>query len=525
MTTSIMQQPASAWDDTRFQREKRSGVFMGLGWLQISYMAAGVGVLMIIYFALPFPVAQLVALGGAGFLFATAVPAPMGRPLVEWALFYVVYTLRGAWGYLRFRRKWHQEPVSEADQAEDTPEPASIDKKGRIRPGKPWRLRLIGEFDELLVYTMPNGDAFVFDPRKKEVILTARIQTEKAFDLESQDSRESRTRGFKDMLTAVTRLPGIQLTAMSDQTTMVSGQHVARWYQNRQQLPGLRTGAKVDPFLHSALETAMQREQGMPVHEMWLTVVLSGDGLRDQSKRTGRGVGGLMQAIEPTMNAIEHLVMPSGAEVTGWHSPRSLSALIRGAFDPESSVEISERTGEREGVAPTSAGPMAVDVHRGHLSTDSGLHRTFMISEWPQFGARFGFLDELVFLGDFRHTVTVIMRPREQRKALKAVRGRKATWETSERQRARWGSVSSVEHARERQDLEDEEQQLVEGAAALQQVGLVTVTGRDEAELEAHTSRLLTRAPAAGCEVRPLWWQQDSGFVAAALPLGRIDVR
>lgn len=525
MTNSTMQEVTSEWDDTRFHREKRSGVFMGLGWLQLGYMAAGVAVLLVFYFILPFPWSQLVALAGAAFLFCTAVPTPMGRPLIEWVLFAVVYTLRGAWGFLRFRREWHKEPVREDDEDADVAERATVDKKGRIKPGKPWRLHLIGEFDELLVYTMPNGSAFVFDPRKKEIILTARIQTEKAFDLESFESRESRTRGFKEMLTGVTRLPGIHLASMSDQTTMISGQHVARWYHNRQNLNGVKTGADVDPFLHSSLETAMQREQGMPVHEMWLTIVVGADDVRNQGKPNKRGIGGLMDAVQSTMNAVEHSVMTSGAEVTTWHTPRSLSALIRGAFDPESSVEISERTGEREGVAPTSAGPMAVDVHRGYLSTDSGLHRTFMISEWPQFGARFGFLSELVFLGDFRHTVTVVMKPREQRKALKSVRGRKATHETSERQRKRWGGVPSLEHAREGEDLEEEERHLVEGAAALQQVGLVTVTGRDEAELEAHTSTLLTRTPAAGCEVRPLWWQQDSGFVAAALPLGRIDVR
>lgn len=525
MTSATANHQESAWDNTRFQREKRSGVFMGLGWLQISYLAAGVVGLLVLYLALPVPYAQIVGLLGAAFLFATAVPAPAGRPLPEWVLFFMAYSLRGAWGYLRFRREWHKEPVSTDDRDAESPEPATVDQKGRIRPGKPWRLRLIGEFDELLVYTMPQGSAFVFDPRKKEVIITAKIQTEKAFDLESQEARESRTRGFKDMLTAVTRLRGIKLTALSDQTTMVSGRHVARWYENRQNIDGQKTGADIDPFLHSSLKNAMHREQGMPVHEMWLTVVLGADGLRDQAKNSTRGIGGLMHAVSGAMNSIEHLVMPAGAEVVDWHTPRSLSAVIRGAFDPESSVEISERTGDRAGVAPTSAGPMAVDVHRGHLSTDSGLHRTFMISEWPQFGARFGFLDELVFLGDFRHTVTVVMRPREQRKALRAVRGRKATWEASDKQRARWGKPPSVEHSREAADLEDEEQQLVEGAAALQQVGLVTVTGADEAQLEAHTALLQTRAPAAGCEVRPLWWQQDSGFVAAALPLGRIDVR
>lgn len=525
VSEATQQHTESPWDDVRFQRERRSGVFMGLDWLQIGYLAAGLVVVLIFWFALPFPWAQLVGLFGAAFLFLTAVPAPAGRPLIEWALYWMSYFKRGYRGNLRFRREWHQEPVSGSGEEEDQPQNATIDKKGRIRPGKPWRLRLIGEFDELLMYTMPDGRAFIFDPRKKDVIMTARIQTDKAFDLESFDARQSRTGGFKNMLTGIARISGVRLVSMSDQTTMVSGRHVARWYQNRMSLDGAKTGSEIDPFLHSSLEEAMQREKGMPVHETWLTIVISADALRDQGKSRRRGIGGLMEAMQSVQSGIEHLVMPAGAEVVLWHTPRSLSALMRGAFDPDSSVEISERSGEREGVSPYSAGPMAVDVHRGHLSTDSGLHRTFMISEWPQNAARFGFLEKLVLMGDFRHTVTVVMRPREQRKALKNVRGRKATWQTSDRQRRRWGSVESLEHDREMDDIRQEEQELVQGSAPLQQVGLITVSGKDETELAANTDTLLTRAPEASCEVRPLWWQQDSGFVAAALPLGRIDVR
>lgn len=529
MSNGVQEKFESPWDGTTFQREKRSGVLLGLGWLQLGYLTVGVVGLLILWWLLPFPWGQIGTLLGAAFLFFTAVMTPAGRPLIEWALYSLTFLVRGAFGFLRFRRGWHNESVEEGEDGqgteEDQPEPATVDKKGRVKPGKPWQLHLIGEFDELKMYQMIDGSAFVFDPRKREVILTARIGTDKAFDLESLEGREARTSGFKDLLTSVTTLPGVTLTAMSDQTTMVSGRNVESWYQKRQSLEGVQTGKEIDEFLHASLQNAMRREQGMPFHEMWLTVVLSADKLRERGKSSRRGIGGLMETVPSTMSSIEHRLAPTGAVITNWHTPRSLSAIIRGAFDPDASVEISERTGDFAGVAPTSAGPMAVDVHRGHLSSDSGLHRTYMISEWPQFGARFGFLDKFVFLGDFRHTVTVIMRPRDQRKALQKVRGRKATHHASERTRRKLGGADSLEHRRELDDLEAEERELVEGAAALQQVGLITVTGRDEMELEAHSTALLSVAPEAGCEVRPLWWQQDSGFVAAALPLGRIDVR
>lgn len=523
----------TAWDGVHFQRERQTGVFLGLGKMQVWTLGAGLAVVLLVWFLAPviFPFRVLAALVVAAGVFGLAVPRPAGRPLVEWVLLWSRYQARGFWGYLRFRRPWHEEPVREDKAAErnGTPEEdkhqAFVTKKGRIKPGKPHRLHLAGEFDELLMYTMPEGEAMLWDPRKREVLMVAAIRTEKAFDLESLEHQEDRTRAFSEMLTGLAGVPGISLVAMSDQTTMISGANTKRWYEARQDIEGLQTGADVDPFLHEAFMGAMSQEHGMPHHVLWLVVALSERELHNRVKQSGGGIGGLMRVTQETMNTVEHLVAPTGAHVQRWHSPRSLGSVIRSAFDPDSSVAISERRGEFEGVAPHAAGPMSIDVHRGHLVTDSGLHRTYMVSEWPQFGARFGFLDRLIFLGDFRHTITVIQKPRDQQKALRATRGRKSTWESSERTRRRWGAAASLEHEREYSDIEMEESELVRGHRALTQVGLVTITGSDEEELEANCAELLAQAPHAGCEVRPLWWQQDSGFIASALPLGRVTIK
>lgn len=269
----------------------------------------------------------------------------------------------------------------------------------------------------------------------------------------------------------------------------------------------------------------MDQAHGQPVHEMWLTVVLSKDKLADRSRAAGGGLGGMMDIAQTTMTTIEGLLPPSGARVAQWHSPRSLGEIVRSAFDPSSSVGISERSGEFAGVHPESAGPMGVEEYRSHLVTDSGYHRTYMVSEWPQSQANLGFLSSLIFVGDFRHTVTVVHKRRDARRALKDTKRRKATWFSSDRTRERMGQPPSLEHERELADIKDEEQQLVDGHAALTQVGLVTVSGADERELEANCTELITRAAEASCEVRPMWFQQASGFVAGALPLGRVGIR
>lgn len=538
----------SEWDGARFQREKQSGVFLGLGWLQVCTLFIGLIVGMLVFSAAPyfFPLRVLSAVVVAGFTFGLAVPRPAGRPVIEWLLLWFKYNWRGMNGYLRFRRPWHEEeyvedgsallngddedesPSEGDDEDEDDGESkynAVVKPNGKVKPGRPYKLHLAGEFDDISMYTMPNGEAMLWDARSREALIIAAIRTDKAFELESQEHQEDRTRGFSEMITGIGRIPGVCLTAMSDQTTMVSGANIKQWYLNRARDNKLHSGTDVDPFLHESLLDAVTTDQGMPHHEMWLVVGLSHKQVQARLKKAGGGIGGMMRIAEQVMTTVERLALPTGAHVRKWHTPRSLAALSRSAFDPESSVQISERRDEFEGVAPHSAGPMSIDVHRDHLSTDSGVHRTYMISEFPQKGARWGFLETLVFLGDFRHTVTIIQKPRDQRKAQRQIAGRKTTQESGANIRRKWGAAAMREHTREAEDIDQEELELMEGHRAVKVVGLVTITGQDHEELEANCGELLAQAPNAGCEVRPLWWQQDSGFIASALPMGRISIK
>lgn len=517
----MVQSEVSEWDGVHFQREHQSGIFLGLVWLQIVYLAVGAAIMLMLFAAgLPFPIGPILALAtGAGFFF-TGVPRVQGRPLVEWAVAAIRFLLRGAGGFLRYLRPFREVAVSEADSG---PQLAEVSAKGRVKANKPYRLNLPGEFAELLVYALPSGAVLVWDPRTREAIVCAKISTVKAFPLESVESMEDRTRAFSEVLTGLARVPGVALTQMSDQTTRISGTHIRAWYRRRQEV-GEATGAAIDPFLHSALDKAMDQAEGQPVHEMWLTVVLSKDRLADRARSAGGGLGGMMDIAQTTMTTIEGMLPPSGAHVVQWHTPRSLAELIRSAFDPGSTVGISERTGDFAGVHPESAGPMGMEEYRSHVVSDSGFHRTYMVSEWPQSQANLGFLGSLIFVGDFRHTVTVLHKRRDTRQALKQTKMRKATWDSSERTRKRLGQPPSLEHQRELADIEDEEQQLVDGHAALTQIGLVTISGSDERDLEANCTELITRAAEASCEVRPMWFQQASGFVAAALPLGRVRI-
>src|SRR5699024_12275345 len=125
------------------------------------------------------------------------------------------------------------------------------------------------------------------------------------------------------------------------------------------------------------------------------------------------GLAWCMEVALGVMGTVEVILPVSGTEVLGWHSLRSIAALSRPAFDPDSSVQISERTGAWAGVAPSSAGPMAMNAPLDRVTTDGVLHRTYNVSEIPQSQARVRLLDALGLAGDFRHTETRYYLPRE----------------------------------------------------------------------------------------------------------------
>lgn len=528
-------QHESEWDGARYPREKTTGVILGLDWAQVIFLVVyGVGVSAALVFTLGFPLGLV--LGFLNLIVAALVGIPRiwGRSLVLWVWEAVRFLVRGAQGQLRYEREIPVTATSaERDEWEQEPESKpGRDKHGRIIPGPGYRLNLPGEHAELKVYDLPGGAGFIFDPKRKEGVLVARLETRRAFSLESDEAMEDRTRGFRESITALAGVPGIVRVQMSDQTTMVSGNRVRAWYDEKRadapRVPSATgngtvplSGENINAFHHAAYLDFIDDAQDQPRHEMWLTVVLDAQKLERRALTAGGGLRGFMEVAVGVMGTIEQIVTAAGVAVTGWHTPRSVGALARTAFDPDASLEISDREGDWAGAHPESAGPTGAVVGPNYLWSDGWHHRTFMVSEWPQAQARLGFLDSLVFAGHFRHTVTVVFKPKDIRGALRKTQQRKADWKTGSKLRQKLDRPESLEHEQEIEDIENEELDLMQGNAAVDVVGLVTVSGVDEEELESNAADMQAKAAQANLELRPAILQQDSAFAATALPFGR----
>ncbi|NUL44057.1 PrgI family protein [Cellulosimicrobium funkei] len=529
---TLEQQLDSPWDGARFARERTTGVLLGLNWSQVITLGSALALMLILVFVGGFPRGFFAALVIGAVAAGIVVPKVMGRPLIGWVGLWLRYLLRGARDQLTFVRREGtdddgglDEPASPVLMSGDVS--SARDGAGRIKPGAGARFRLPGEANELRVYVLPGGAGFVYDPRRGEGIVCAKINTSKAFSLESFEAQEDRTAHWSETISAIARMPGVVRVQHTDQSTLISGSKVMEYYNHKSAAAttaGRASAEQINPFLHAAFVELMAEAQDMPVHETWLTLVFSRDKIAKRIKSLGGGLPGFMQVALSAMTTIEGTLPASGTVVRAWHSPRSLAALVRSAFDPDASVVISERSGDWVGVAPGSAGPMAMEVFADHVRTDGYLHRTYKVSEFPQSQAGLGFLEPLVFAGDFRHTVSVVWSPRDVRKALNQVQRRKADWRTTTRLLDKLDRPHTLEHDRELEDIKGEETELVSGHARLDLAVLITVTGADEMELEANCADVLSRAVKASCELRVAYLEQDSAMLAAALPFGMVEM-
>ena len=529
MATMIQESMDSEYDDVRFPQERTQGLILGLTLEQVIVVLAGV--LIGMAFILRGGPAMFVGIGLMAVIGAFGATRFRGRSLPGWVWVATQYLRRGATDQLEYRQGMApahvlelvdgepQAPVSEAGPQ------AQRDAKGRIKPGERARFRLPGVAGELMVYAMPNGAGFVWDPRAREAVVCAKVMTTRGFDLESFDAQEERSLSWGSSLAALSRLPGVVRIQASDQTTLISGAAVEDFYESKQEGAG-RSGASVDPFLDQAFRELMKEAQSMPVHEQWLTLVVSPSKITSQVKALGGGTPALMEHMLKLMTTVESTMPRSGTQVTAWHSPRTLAGLSRSAFDPDASVMVStmKADGKTAGTAPSSAGPMAVEVHAGHMVTDGTYHRTYKVSELPQNLARLGFLDELVFAGDFRHTVSVFMAPVERGAAVRSVQRRKTDWHTNSRLMNKLGRIGSLEHDQSLEDVEREEAELRRRHTGVEVVVLVTVTGASRSELESAAAEVVASGITAECELRPVWMEQDAAFVAGALPFGRMKL-
>jgi hypothetical protein len=217
-------------------------------------------------------------------------------------------------------------------------------------------------------------------------------------------------------------------------------------------------------------------------------------------------------------------------KVEQWVGEPGLFGIIRGAFDPAASHSArapvaaapppdEPASGEKE--TYDRQGAMAVEEHWTYLRTDSGFHQTFWIAEWPRQKVFPGFLHPLIYVGEFRHTFTEVIRAVPTAEALRDIRSAQEAHETRRRINARFDRPLTREQKAEEEEVIQREEEIVAGHGDVRPAAYMTVTATSLEDLARYRQELESAAAGAFVELRLLYGQQWAAFVAGGLPFGR----
>ncbi len=259
-------------------------------------------------------------------------------------------------------------------------------------------------------------------------------------------------------------------------------------------------------------------------HELLLAVSLHAGRSARSVRAAGGGDVGACRVLERELRVLEGQLSAADVVVSGVLAPRVLARAIRRAFEPG-----TRRTGPASSSTPFAdeeegAGgwpwPFATEAGWSSCRTDSTLHATYWISEWPRVDVGPDFLAPLLLHAGGRHSVSVTMEPVSPLKAAREVeRARTADIADAELRR-RGGFLATARRRREEEGVMRREAELADGHAQYRFSGYVTVTADSEEALEVACGQLEQAAGQARVELVRMYGDQDRAF-AFTLPLGR----
>lgn len=354
--------------------------------------------------------------------------------------------------------------------------------------------------------------AALYDPHQRTLTAVVRV-TSRAFALLDPGTQAHQVHGWGRMLAGLARGRHIRALQVLERTVPDAGDGLARhWAEHGQ--PAARLAGEVYADLVAAAGPAAAP------HETYLALALDLTAARRLISQSGGGLAGAFTVLEQTTTAVTTAARQAGITVLEWLSAPQLAAVVRAAYDPRAlpALQRWSPTGTAQ-AAPAASGPVVQIEHPDHLRTDTAVHATYWVQDWPRTDTSPGFLHPVMFSSAVRRTLTLLYRPASVEAALRDVRRRKASVIADAHDRARRGQVESEADALEYADIQERERQLIAGHADVGFTGLLTVSATTPGELQAACAQIETAAVSAQIDLRRLYFQQAAAFTAAALPL------
>ncbi len=474
----------------RFPHRSRRGLLLGLSGPQVVVAALVLAALMTALTAGGIPGAvRLVPVwaAAAGLVWIRRE----GRPLADWIPLLLRYAARRTGRQTAWRARPATRPVTE----------------GLLHlPGATASLRMVADPGRRL--------AAVYDPHTRTMTLVARV-TSRAFALLDPGTQTQQVQGWGRVLASVARSGHVRCVQVLERTVPDYGDGLARhWAEHGH--PGTPLAGEVYADLVAAAGPAAAP------HEAYVAIAVDLRAARRLIAQSGGGLAGSFTVAEQIAASFAASARQAGVTVTGWLRSEEIAAVIRTAYDPAAlaAVQRWSPTGTAR-VAPAAAGPVVQIEESDHIRTDTAVHATYWVHNWPRTDTSPGFLHQVMFSSGVRRTLTLLYRPASVEAALRDVRRRKAGVIADAHDRARRGQVESEADSIEYADIQERERQLIAGHADVGFTGLLTISAPTTSQLHSACAQIETAATTAQIDLRRLYFQQAAAFTASALPLAQ----
>lgn len=471
----------------RFGPLERRGVLLGLGHAQlIVATAALVTVLVGVYSA-----------GARGLVLGAPIWVPLtvlatvrvrGRTLLAWLPVVTSWQLRSRTGAT----------------AMTTPPTAPATAS----------LALPGIAGHLTVTTSPTlGAALVVDRRSGTATAIGRVHGS-GFVLDDPSVQDHKVATWARVLSTTCQLPHVVRVQVLCRTVHAGAAAARAWWQRTAATSTSVPGRVIAELLDDLAATARRPEAYLAI------------ALRIPHGAAHRLTPAAGERLEADLRSLADALRAADVSLDTWVDVTDLSGVLRSTYDPVGARHhdhpATSPAHDRSGAPrPALVGAMGAVEDWAHLRTDSAVHATYWVAQWPRSEVHPAFLQPLVLSPEVTRTVSVIAEPIGTAKALREIRRAKVEHAADASRRARTGQVEDEATRAEIAELTRRETELIAGHGDLRFTGLVTVTAPTPADLETGCAATEAAAAQALCEIRRLVGQQATAHAAAALPLAR----
>ncbi|GAA1661247.1 SCO6880 family protein [Microbacterium lacus] len=367
--------------------------------------------------------------------------------------------------------------------------------------------------------------AAVYNPHDRSVSVIAELEVQ-GFLMHDVTERYDLAEQFDRVLGPLTQRPGIKRVTLQERTLPTTIRAAREHYDTVRILRDLDPDS---PVAKNYDEVMDRSERFEVAHRNYITFTLDLVTLGAQLKSLGGGREAILALAALESANLADALSAAKITVRRWLTARDVAALGRLAFDPEFAATVQNRPDELTGVDPVGIGPMFLEEPRGRNSivvTDSGVHTTMWVHEWPRADAPVGFLSPIVFArhphtGEaITHIFSIVLTPVPVAKALKRIREEKKVWRGNEKLRAKRSADGSAADAADWKALEQQEQEIANGHGEFRYGGYLTISAPDEEQLNQAIAGMRNALSRAGMEAQTLYCQQAEALMVNALPIG-----